>query len=97
MSERTARPMLSPYAREVARYVGIGRRICTRFEETLARAERVCIAAFLAFTRESETASASEFERLRCDASEAKLNSKLARLEFERHALIHARANWPSD
>ena len=70
---------------------------CTRFEETLARAERVCIAAFLAFTRESETASASEFERLRCDASEAKLNSELARLEFERHALIHAMANWQSD
>jgi hypothetical protein len=73
---------------------GIAREItcseCVRRED--ARAERAHIAAFVAFTSESETASPSEFERLRSEASEARFNSEVARFEFERHMLIHAEA-----
>jgi hypothetical protein len=77
--------------------IGFAREItcseCSRREDECARAERAHIAAFVAFTRESETASPSEFERLRSEASEARFNSEVARLEFERHTLIHAKAD----
>ena len=62
-------------------------------EDESARTERVYIAAFVAFTKESETASPSEFERLRSEASEARFNSEIARMEFERHTLTHARTD----
>jgi hypothetical protein len=66
---------------------------CVRCEDERTRAERAHIAAFVAFTRESETASPSEFEKLRSEASEARFNSEVARFELERHMLIHAKAD----
>jgi hypothetical protein len=65
---------------------------CTRREDECERTERIYIRAFAAFTRESHIASPSEFERLRSDASHARFNSEVARMEYEQHALIHAKA-----
>jgi len=62
---------------------------CTRREDECERTERIYIAALVAFTKESETASPSEFERLRSQTSEARFNSELARMEFDRHARSH--------
>jgi hypothetical protein len=77
--------------------IGFAREItcseCVRREDECARAERAHITAFVAFTRESETAPLSAFKRLRSEASEAKFNAEVARLEFERHMLIHAKAD----
>lgn len=66
---------------------------CDRLQREFDRAERVYARAYGVFTSSALTPRASEYNRLKAIADEARIDSEVARLELEQHTRIHARAN----
>ena len=66
---------------------------CDRLSEECGRLEQAHADLVKTLLHSPETLSAGEYTRLRQAAIEARIDSEIARTEFEQHQRIHAKAN----
>jgi len=66
---------------------------CARLVVEYERLEQAYATVVNVLNSRTETATASEYMRLRADADEARLDSEIARLELGQHKRVHAKAN----
>lgn len=66
---------------------------CDHLRGKFDRLERRYAHAYGVLTSFADTARASEYNRLKATADEARIDSEIARLELEQHRRVHVKVN----